>query len=165
MTGLVNAVFNKHNLLLVILDNGTTAMTGHQPNPGVQQEVLGNKCVHMDIESVVKGLGVTRVAKARGYNQKAMQSLLAEMKEESGVRVLIVEEPCVLFARRALKRERARTAYVADQSPDARQCAETLACQAFRRTGGDIGVDEQLCAGCMVCMQISTAFKARKREE
>ena len=165
MTGLVNAVFNKHNLLLVILDNGTTAMTGHQPNPGVQQEVLGNKCVHMDIEGVVKGLGVTRVAKARGYNQKAMQALLAEMKEESGVRVLIVDEPCVLFARRALKRERARTAYVADQSPDAQRCAETLACQAFRRVDGIIGVDEQLCAGCMVCMQISTAFKARKREE
>ena len=165
MTGLVNAVFNKHNLLLVILDNGTTAMTGHQPNPGVQQEILGNKCVHMDIEQVVKGLGVTRVAKARGYNQKAVQALLAEMKEESGVRVLIVEEPCVLFARRALKRDRARTAYVADQGADAQQCAETLACQAFRRTDGEIGVDEQLCSGCMVCMQISTAFKARKREE
>ena len=71
----------------------------------------------------------------------------------------------MLFARRALKRDRARTAYVADQGQDAQQCAETLACQAFRRTNGDIGVDEQLCAGCMVCMQISTAFKARKREE
>ena len=165
MTGLVNAVFNRHNLLLVILDNGTTAMTGHQPNPGVQQDVLGNTCVHMDIEGVVKGLGVTRVAKARGYNQKAMQGLLAEMKEESGVRVLIVEEPCVLFARRTLKKDRTRTAYVAEQGTDARHCAETLACQAFRRTGDEIGVDQQLCAGCMVCMQVSTAFKAQKREE
>ena len=165
MTGLVNAVFNRHNLLLVILDNGTTAMTGHQPNPGVQQDVLGPNCVHMDVGSVVRGLGVTRVAKARGYNQKAMQKLLAEMKDATGVRVLIVEEPCVLFARRALKKERARTAYVAEQGPDAKRCAETLACQAFRRKGDDIDVDEQLCAGCMVCMQISPAFKARKREE
>jgi indolepyruvate ferredoxin oxidoreductase alpha subunit len=164
MTGLLNAVFNRHNLLLVILDNGTTAMTGHQPNPGVQQDILGKACVHMDLESVVRGLGVSRVAKTRGYNQKAMQGLLAEMKEESGVRVLIVEEPCVLFARRSLNRKRARTAYVADQGESARQCAETLACQAFRRKDGVISVDPDFCTGCMVCMQVSDAFKARQRE-
>ncbi|MDR2487910.1 MAG: indolepyruvate ferredoxin oxidoreductase subunit alpha [Desulfovibrio sp.] len=165
MTGLVNAVFNRHNLLLIILDNGTTAMTGHQPNPAVQQEVLGNTCVHMDIASVVRGLGVSRVAKVRGYNQKAIQRLLAEMKEENGVRVLIVEEPCVLFARRTLRKKRVCTAYVAEQGADARQCAETLACQAFRRKDGIIDVDPELCTGCMVCMQISSAFKAKKGEE
>jgi indolepyruvate ferredoxin oxidoreductase alpha subunit len=165
MTGLLNAVFNRHNLLLVILDNGTTAMTGHQPNPGVQQEILGSNCVHMDMESVVKGLGVTRVAKTRGYKQKAMQRLLAAMKEESGVRVLIVEEPCVLFARRSLKKKHTRTACVATQGADAQHCAETLACQAFRRKDGAVSVDPQLCSGCMVCMQISAAFQAGKQEE
>ncbi len=170
MTGLVNAVFNRHNLLVVILDNGTTAMTGHQPNPGVAQDVLGGGCAHLDIESVVKGCGVTRVEKARGYNQKALQRVLAEMKEETGVRVLIVEEPCVLFARRVLKKERSRTAYVAAQDESARRCLESLACQAFRCSRGasgtdEISVDEQLCAGCMVCMQVSPSFKARGREE
>jgi indolepyruvate ferredoxin oxidoreductase alpha subunit len=165
MTGLVNAVFNRHDVLVVILDNGTTAMTGHQPNPGVAQDVLGDGCVHLDIEAVVRGCGVTRVAKARGYNLRSMTAQLQEMKGESGVRVLIVEEPCVLFARRTLKKTRPNVAYVAEQNDDARRCLETYACPAFRCQGEEIGVDEDLCVGCMVCMQVSPSFKARKRGE
>lgn len=162
MTGLVNAVFNRHNLLVVILDNGTTAMTGHQPNPGVDQAVLGQSCVHLDIEAVVKGCGVTRLAKVRGYNQKTIQDKLTEFGAEEGVRVLIVEEPCVLFARRTLKKARTQRAYVAEQDESAKKCLETLACPAFRCQDGLVAVDQDVCAGCMVCMQVSTSFKARK---
>ena len=79
------------------------------------------------------------------------------------MRVLIVEEPCVLFARRTLKKARTQTAYVAEQGKDAEQCLQTLACQAFRRTGDIVSVDEDLCAGCMVCMQVSSSFKAKKK--
>ncbi len=165
ITGLVNAAFNKHNVLVVILDNGTTAMTGHQPNPGVAQGVLGEDCAHLDIEAVVKGCGVSRVAKVRGYNLKAMREVLEEMKEEQGVRVLVVEEPCVLFARRILRKARTQRAYVAEQNENARYCFESYACPAFLSQGEEIGVDEDLCAGCMVCMQISSSFKARKRGE
>ncbi len=168
LTGLVNAVFNQHNLLVVILDNGTTAMTGHQPNPGVHPDVLGENCTHLDIESVVKGCGVSRVAKVRGYNQKSIQSTLLEMKDETGVRVLIVEEPCVLFARRTLKKTRPQVAQVATQNESALHCLQTLACQAFRLTQKDgesiISIDEDLCAGCMVCMQVSPSFKGKKKE-
>lgn len=165
MTGLANAVFNQHDVILVILDNGTTAMTGHQPNPGVNQDVLGATSTHLDIEAIVKGIGVNKVAKVRGYNQKAIQASLTEMKEGSGVQVLIVEEPCVLFARRTLKRKRNQVAYVASQDDSALQCLNTLACQAFRRNGDVISVDEDLCAGCMVCMQVSDSFKGKKRGE
>jgi indolepyruvate ferredoxin oxidoreductase alpha subunit len=165
ITGLVNAVFNRHSLVVVILDIGTTAMTGHQPNPGVKQEVLGDGAAHVDMEAIVKGCGVTYVAKARGYNQKALEEKLREMKERGGVRVLIVEEPCVLYARRVLQKGRARRAYVAEQSESARLCLERFACPAFLRRGEEVDVDQDLCAGCMVCMQVSPSFKARKGEE
>lgn len=59
MTGLANAVFNRHDLILVVLDNGTTAMTGHQPNPGMVQDMLGSMSQHLDIETIVRALGVT----------------------------------------------------------------------------------------------------------
>lgn len=163
MTGLANAVFNQHDVILVILDNGTTAMTGHQPNPGVDQDVLGGCSTHLDIESIVKGIGVQKVVKVRGYNQKAIQTAMTDMKGQKGVQVLIVEEPCVLFARRTLKRKRMQVAYVAEQDDSALQCLNTLACQAFRRNGDIISVDEELCAGCMVCMQVSGSFKGKKR--
>ena len=164
ITGLVNAVFNRHNLILVILDNGTTAMTGHQPNPGVIQEVLGATSVHMDIEAIVRGCGVENVVKIRPYNIKASLAALEGMKNGSGVRVIIAEEPCVLFARRTLKKKRSQVAYVANQSADVRTTAETLACPAFFRKGDEVAVDAALCSGCMVCMQISPDFKTCKRE-
>ncbi|CAK7064614.1 MAG: hypothetical protein DELT_01590 [Desulfovibrio sp.] len=164
VNGLVNAVFNRHNLIVVILDNGTTAMTGHQPNPGMDQEVLGDACVHLDIESVVKGCGVEHITKVRPYNVKATLAALEEARDKTGVRVIITEEPCVLYARRTLKRKRNQVAYVATQGEGARKTAETLACPAFSRQGGDVVVDETLCTSCMVCMQVSSDFKARKKE-
>jgi indolepyruvate ferredoxin oxidoreductase alpha subunit len=163
MTGLANAVFNRHNLQIIILDNGTTAMTGHQPNPGMPQEVLGDQRVHLDIEAVVRGCGVSRVEKARALNQKAVQGLLRKMKAETGVRVLIFEEPCVLFASRTLGRGRRHPVQAAVQDESARACFRDLACPAFRLSDHEIDVDPDLCSGCMVCAQISPSFKVRGR--
>lgn len=135
MTGLANAVFNKHDVLLVILDNGTTAMTGHQPNPGVCTSVLGEGCNHLDIESVVRGIGVTDVAKVKPFNMRGTLKTIEEMKARSGVRVIIAEEPCMLFARRTLKQNRPQVAEVATQGEEALKCLAELACPAFRRGG------------------------------
>ncbi len=165
LSGLANAVFNKHNILLVILDNGTTAMTGHQPNPGVTQDLLGDYCQHLDIENIVRGLGVEHVAKVRPNNLKSTTKVLEEMKALSGVRVIIAEEPCVLFARRALKKEAKQVAYVNEQGPSVMQCIQELACPAFAVQDGEAGIDDSLCAGCMVCLQITSSIKARKRGE
>lgn len=169
MTGLANAVFNKHNLLLVILDNGTTAMTGHQPNPGVAKELLGNDCTHLDIEAVVRGLGVKKVAKVKPFNVRATLQTLEEMKAFTGVRVIIAEEPCMLFAKRTLKRPRPQVAEIVEQGEGALTCLAELACPAFRReetqSATEIQVDETQCAGCMVCLQTTPAIRARKRSE
>ena len=165
MTGLANAIFNQHDVLMVILDNGTTAMTGHQPNPGMQQDVLGGMSSHMDIEAIVRGMGVTEVAKVRAFNIKALTAALTDMKDKPGVRVLITEEPCVLYARRQLKKVAPQVAEVAQQGPEAMRCLEELACPAFYRHGDNLEVDATLCTGCMVCLQVAPgAFKARKRQ-
>lgn len=164
ITGLVNAVFNKHDILLVILDNGTTAMTGHQPNPGVAEEVLGDISVHVDIGKVVEGCGVTQLARVRPYNLRGTIKVLEEMKEMKGVRVLIVEEPCVLYARRTLKRTRTQYAYVDEQGPEVEECHETLGCPAFGKHDGEVVIDPEMCSGCMVCLQITSKIKARKKE-
>lgn len=163
ITGLVNAVFNKHDVLVVVLDNGTTAMTGHQLNPGVDAKVLGDACVHLDIESIVRGCGVTEVAKVKPFNLKATTKVFEEMKAKSGVRVIITEEPCILYARRAFKLVRPQAAYVAEQGPETDRVLNEFACPAFYRDDTGVQVDESLCSGCMVCMQISKTFKARKR--
>lgn len=163
LTGLANALFNKHDVLVVILDNGTTAMTGHQPNPGVDAAVLGDACVHLDIEAIVRGCGVEQVARVHPYNVKGTIAALEDMKQRKGVRVIIAQEPCVLYARRTLKKPARQMAYVAEQGPEVDACLAELACPAFRREGHDVVIDEELCTGCMVCLQVTGKIKARKR--
>ncbi|WP_432737039.1 indolepyruvate ferredoxin oxidoreductase subunit alpha [Maridesulfovibrio sp. FT414] len=163
ITGLVNAVFNRHNILLVILDNSTTAMTGHQPNPGVETTALGPSSVQIDIESIVKGCGVTEVRTVSPLNQKAITSALEELKAIDGVRVLIAKDPCPLFARRTLGKKPARAAYVENQTEEVLTVMEELACPAFEKTAGGVEINEILCSGCMLCLQLTKDIKARKR--
>ena len=93
-----------------------------------------------------------------------MLGALEALKDKKGVRVIIAEEPCVLYARRRLKKARPQVAEVVQQGPEAQRCLEEVACPAFCRTGDEISVDETLCTGCMLCLQAApTAFKAKKR--
>lgn len=163
ITGLINAVHNQHDLLLIILDNETTAMTGHQPHPGVAQTRFGPNPSVVDIEQVVRGCGVQEVSTLRPSNLKKSLETLRSYKEMSGVRVIIAREPCVLFARRTLGKQNPQIAYVAEQNEDVRRCLEELACPAFYVQDGEIQIDEHLCTGCMLCVQISPSIKARKR--
>ncbi len=163
VTGLINAVHNRHDLLLVILDNQTTAMTGHQPHPGVEKTPQGDNTPRVDLESIVRGCGVEEVATVKALNLKQVFSALNDFKEKSGVRVLIARDPCTLFARRILGQETRTYARVEDQDEEARACLEQLACPAFYIQNGEIGVEESQCAGCMVCVQIAGSIKAAKR--
>ncbi|WP_320007806.1 indolepyruvate ferredoxin oxidoreductase subunit alpha [Maridesulfovibrio sp.] len=163
ITGLINAVFNRHNILLVILDNSTTAMTGHQPHPGVETTVLGSNPAQVDIESIVKGCGVTEIRTVSPLNQKATTKALEELKEMSGVRVLIAKDPCPLFARRTLKKAPVRAAYVENQTEEVLKVMEELACPAFEKTAEGVEINEILCSGCMLCLQLTKDIKARKR--
>ncbi len=163
LTGLVNAVYNQHNILIIILDNKTTAMTGHQPHPGVDQTRYGPNPSKVDIETIVKGCGVEHVRKVKPFNHKATLNALQEFKELSGVRVIIAEEPCVLYARKVLGKSKSQVAYVTENHPEVRTCLEELACPAFYVQDGAVFIDENQCTGCMLCVQICDYFKAKKR--
>lgn len=164
MTGLANALFNRMDIILVILDNGTTAMTGHQPNPGMLQDMLGERCAHLDIESIVRGMGVTQFRRVKSFNLKSVLAAFEEFKGMSGVRVMLSQEPCALYARRRLHKGMERYAVVARQDEAAKKCFETFACPAFCRRGGQYAVDETLCTGCGLCLQVAPgAFKFQKR--
>ncbi|MFP4515307.1 MAG: indolepyruvate ferredoxin oxidoreductase subunit alpha [Desulfovibrionales bacterium] len=163
ITGLVNAVYNNHDLLIVILDNRTTAMTGHQPHPGVDHSVLGPNPSPVDITAIVKGCGVKNVRKVKPSNLKGTRKVLEELKAESGVRVLVAEEPCPLFARKALGKKFTHVAYITDKCENRRECLERLACPAFYVEDEVVRINQNQCTGCMLCLQVCPNIKARKR--
>ena len=164
ITGLINAVYNNHDLLLVVLDNRTTAMTGHQPHPGVDKTIHGQSPTSLEIEPIVRACGVKHVLKVKALNQKSVQKALQELKEVNGVRVLIAEEPCPLYARRVLGRKFTQIAYVDEQCDNCMECVQNLACPAFYVQEGKVKINPVLCIGCMLCVQICEHIKGEGRK-
>jgi indolepyruvate ferredoxin oxidoreductase, alpha subunit len=151
---LVNAVFNNHNFTLVILDNGTTAMTGHQPNPGVDMDQL--KCSgygRVSIESIVRAVGVCHVEMIRPFRIKKSIEAIRKAIDFQGVSVIIAQEICTLYAK-GLKKLMGKPFYVSDKCKNHKDCINELACPAFFIENEKVKIDPDTCVGCTLCAQI-----------
>lgn len=154
ITGLVNAVFNNHNFTLVILENDTTAMTGHQPHPGVDMGRLGlSGYGRINIENLVKALGVEHVSIIKPFKVKKSIDTIKEALAYKGVSVIISQEPCALYAK-SLKLLKPRAFKVTDRCKDHKDCITTIACPSFYLEDGKVNIDADTCVGCAVCAQI-----------
>ena len=154
LTGLANAVYNNHNFTLVILDNGTTAMTGHQPNPGVDMAKIGMEgFTPISIEAVVRALGVRHVTVITPYKIKKSIAAVREALAFEGVSVVISRETCTLYAK-SLKKLKPRAFQVSDRCKNHRDCINSIACPAFYLAGEKVKIDPDACVGCAVCAQI-----------
>jgi len=152
--GLINAVFNNHNFTLVILDNGTTAMTGHQPHPGVDMQQLQMKGFgQVSIEAVVRAIGVPHVTVVKPYKVKKSIEAIRAAIDAKGVSVIISQETCSLYAK-SLKLAQRKPFEVTDKCRNHRDCMNNLACPAFYVWNERIKIDPNLCTGCAVCAQI-----------
>ena len=154
ITGLINAVYNRHNFTLVILDNGTTAMTGHQPHPGVDMQKLDlDGYGRVSIEAVVRAVGVEHVTVVQPYKVKKSIAAIRQALEHKGVSVIISQEMCTLYAR-SLKLLKKRAFKVTDRCKNHRDCLTDFACPAFYLDGENVRIDADVCVGCSVCAQI-----------
>ena len=167
MTGLANAVYNNHNFTLVILDNGTTAMTGHQPHPGVDMEALNlDGYKRISIEAVVRAIGVEHVTLIKPYKVKKSIAAIKEALDFEGVSVVIAQEACTLYAK-SLKTIKPRAFTVTAKCKNHRNCLNDFACPAFHLDGDQVKIDPDVCVGCSVCAQIcpENAITPLKRKE
>ncbi len=88
-------MFNRHPITLIVMDNGTTAMTGHQDHPGTGKNFNGPS-TRIPVEQVLKGLGVTDLARVDTYDQNALTKAVEKALESPGFSVVIAEHPCML---------------------------------------------------------------------
>ncbi|MEE4355401.1 MAG: indolepyruvate ferredoxin oxidoreductase subunit alpha [Desulfococcaceae bacterium] len=155
IAGLINAVFNQHNFTLVILDNGTTAMTGHQPHPGVDMTKLNMEGYgRISIEAVVRAIGVQHVTVIRPFRVGKSIEAVKEALDFEGVSVIISQELCSLYAK-SLKEHKGRPFRVnPGKCKNHRNCIDDLACPAFYLQNERVMIDPELCWGCAVCAQI-----------
>ncbi len=154
ITGLVNAVFNNHNLTLIILENGITAMTGHQPHPGVDMEALNFKGYNrISIEKVVRSLGVEHVTVLKPFKVKKSIEQIKEALAFKGVSVILSQEPCAILLKN-LKSRKMRPFHITDKCTNVRDCINTIACPSFFIENEKVNIDPTTCVGCAVCAQI-----------
>lgn len=100
MNGLLNAVYNKSNITVAILDNRITAMTGHQPNPGMGMTSTGEATKEIDLEQLCRGLGAEFVEVVDSFDVKATIEAFKRAKDYEGTSVIISKQPCIIYARR-----------------------------------------------------------------
>ena len=158
MPGIVNAVHNSHNVTLVVMENGTTAMTGHQDHPGVARNFDG-EAPAIGIRAALEGLGVTNIREVDAYKQKELTALVKEAGAEKGFKVIIARHPCMLkFTREARRKPnwKARHVEISQEGCSlARVCVSDFACPSFqRRSDGSIEVHKDLCIGDGSCKQV-----------
>ncbi len=155
ITGLVNAVHNNHKFTLVILDNGTTAMTGHQPHPGVNTDPMGVELTQISIEELVRGLGVKDIHVVKPFKLKKTIEAVRATMEYDGISVIISKEFCPLFAKATGQFKKTKPFYVnQNKCKNHRDCINLLACPAMFLEGDQVEIDKTLCIGCSVCAQV-----------
>ncbi len=152
--GLINAVFNNHDLTLIILDNRTTAMTGHQPNPGVDMQELNLEGYgRIDLEPLVKAIGVPHVVTIRPNQLKKSIAAIRDAVTFKGVSVVIAREKCALYAK-ALRQLRGKPFRVSERCQNHRNCISELGCPAFYLKDDRVQIDPDICIGCALCAQV-----------
>nr|WP_201783075.1 indolepyruvate ferredoxin oxidoreductase subunit alpha [Pyrodictium occultum] len=169
VTGLMNAVYNRAPMLVIVLDNHTTAMTGHQPHPGVGVDAEGHRAPEVRIEDVARGAGVEKVLVSDAFDVKDSEAKLLEalryVVEERKPAVLVARGACILVALQQARRQGVRPpVYYVDQEKctGCGICYTVFNCPAIMRgEGGKAVIDPALCTGCGECVQVCPfgAFK------
>lgn len=168
MTGLADAVHHKANILVVIMDNSTTAMTGHQDNPGMDPALYGLDKKRIDIETVCRALGVEDMHIVPALSQKKIKEASEKAMAYEGVSVIIANEPCPLLAKRVgLSKKRKPFEVSVDKCTNCRACINEIACPAFFLIDDHPAISPTLCVSCGLCVQIcpENAIKVAKTGE
>ncbi len=170
MTGLLDAVYNHAAVATIVLDNHTTAMTGHQEHPGSGRTVTGEEAPVADIVAVSKALGVRLVREVGPYDLAALEAVLKEALDATEPSVVVVRGPCILAAKLGLT---AVPYEVDEEACVACGACFRLGCPAIIR-GKPHGPDGKrykrnihspACIGCDLCRQVCKFNAIHKKGE
>lgn len=149
ITGTVNAFYNQADMTLVVLDNSTTAMTGHQPHPGTGRTIRGEVVQAVSIEKVLRAIGLSVVETVNPLDHAEAVATVKRVAAEPGVKAIIFKSPCVVLAKPA-----ARSQVNAETCIGCQKCIRSLGCPALIMREGKAFIDETLCTGCTLCESI-----------
>jgi indolepyruvate ferredoxin oxidoreductase, alpha subunit len=156
LPGIINALFNNHNLTLVLMENGTTAMTGHQDHPASGRN-FNEISEAIPVRQVLEGIGVQSIHETDTYKQEELRKIMRQAVNEEQFSVVIARHPCMLLFARNQRKAKGNNPYHVkiDQKKCERihTCIEKFACPSFARgEDGTITVNNELCIGDGSCI-------------
>lgn len=149
ITSLLNAVYNSSDITVLILDNRTTAMTGHQDHPATGRTLMGDEAPEVDLEALCRALGVKQVATVDPLDMAAVKEAISAGLAAKGPSVVIARRACVL-----LKRETKPPVVVDQETCNGCKMCLKLSCPAISVSDKQSSVDANLCVGCNLCVQV-----------
>jgi len=99
IAGLINAVYNHSDIIVVVLDNGASAITGNQGHPGTGTNVLGRTAEKISISALSAALGVKEIVRADPNDPEAAEAAITQVIDKTGVRLVIFEAPCIVHTK------------------------------------------------------------------
>ena len=161
ITGVVNAVYNQAKQTICILDNSTTAMTGHQPHPGTGVTMMGEIVEKISIEKILNAIGVKPVITVNPFDQKAATEAVQQASETPGVSAIIFKAPCIAIAQKVGWEKPHALTVDTGKCIGCRKCINKLGCPALsvsftknEKGKNLVEIDKSLCTGCNLCGQV-----------
>ena len=147
--GVINALYNRAEVTFIVLDNSTTAMTGHQPHPGTGETMMGDVAEGISIEGILRGIGLQFVETVNPLEHEKAVETVKRAAGQPGVKAIIFKYPCIAKSRK-------RPALQVDQEKciGCTKCIREIGCPALVRLDGEVRIDAGLCTGCGLCGQI-----------
>ena len=146
ITGVVNAVYNAADMIVCVLDNSTTAMTGHQPHPGTGRNLMATPVEKVSIEKILLAAGVKKVMTVDPLDLDASVAAVKECAEMKGVKAIIFKSPCV-----AIVKPNKQMKVDSGKCIGCLRCIKEIGCPALSVSDGKALIDENLCTGCGLC--------------
>jgi len=146
--GLLNMVYNKSKIIVFILDNETTGMTGHQDHPGTGKTLMGEETERILPEELAKASGLKKVLVLNPYKIKENKKVLDNLLKEGGPAVVVMREPCIFLK----KKEKAKEVDI-ELCTGCRLCLR-LGCPAIAYEDKKAKIDKNFCVGCGMCVEI-----------
>lgn len=149
ITGMVNAVYNQADMTLIVLDNSTTAMTGHQPHPGTGKTMMGEIVSKVNIEAVLRGIGIDTVETTDPLCLDTAVECVKKTAMKKGVKAIIFKSPCAVLVKNS-------SAFNVDSEKctGCKKCIREIGCPAVSVSGKKVKIEKGLCTGCGLCSYI-----------
>lgn len=150
ITSLIDNTYNNGTGLIIILDNRTTAMTGHQVHPGVGKTLSGNDTVELKPEYFAKAAGVKNIRVVDPYDLRLLEKVLREELERNELSVVVCRRICALLE----KVDKNNVVTIDQEKCDKCGVCIRFGCPAIQLRDGSYAINELLCTGCDVCVAV-----------